>query len=111
MDADDVSQLNATWWLVCCVEWQACLQAIQGTFDCRKYISDVLISVCHAVLWPAVLQPPSAAEGWKGTTMEPHVKYFTDAFLGPLTASSKAALNTRAKQAAADQRVQRDVSW
>lgn len=60
----------------------------------------------------AVSQPPSAGvEGWKGTALEAHVKYFADAFLGPLTASSRAALNERAKQAAADQRGQRDVSW
>lgn len=43
--------------------------------------------------------------------MEPHVQYFADSFLAPLTASSRVALNERAKQAAADQRVQRDVSW
>lgn len=56
-------------------------------------------------------QQSVAADGWKGTAMEPHVQYFTDSFLAPLVASSKAALNERAKQAAADQRVQRDVSW
>jgi hypothetical protein len=43
--------------------------------------------------------------------MEAHVKYFAEAFLGPLTASSRSALNERAKQAAADQRGLRDVSW
>ena len=43
--------------------------------------------------------------------MEPHIDYFAYSFLAPLTASSKSALNDRAKQAAADQRVQQDVSW
>jgi hypothetical protein len=57
-----------------------------------------------------VLQP-AAGDGWKGTAMEPHVQYFADSFLAPLTTSSRVVLNERAKQAAADQRVQRDVSW
>jgi hypothetical protein len=57
------------------------------------------------------VQGAGAADGWKGTGMEAHVKYFTDSFLTPLTTSSRAALTERAKQVAADQRVQRDVSW
>lgn len=58
-----------------------------------------------------VAKPPGSTEGWKGTALEPHVTNFTENFLAALTASSRAALNERAKQAAADQRVQRDVSW
>lgn len=51
-------------------------------------------------------------DGWKGTSLEPHINAFTTSFLGPLTSSNKAALNEKAKQAAAEQRVQRvDVSW
>lgn len=69
-------------------------------------------TTAHCYVALCCLQPPSAGgEGWKGTALEAHVKYFADAFLGPLTASSRAALNERAKQAAADQRGLRDVSW
>ena len=54
---------------------------------------------------------PGSAAGWQGTSLEAHVQYFSDSFLTPLSASSKAALNERAKQAAAEQRGQQDVSW
>jgi DNA primase small subunit len=48
--------------------------------------------------------PSTTAEGWRGTALEPHIAAFSERFLAPLSASSKAALNERAKQAAADQR-------
>jgi hypothetical protein len=70
----------------------------------------LLIGVLVGAVLCCALQAPIAA-GWKGTAMEPHINYFADSFLASLTASSKSALNDRAKQAAADQRVQQDVSW
>eukprot|EP00878_Enallax_costatus_P016967 GHUV01017810.1.p1 GENE.GHUV01017810.1~~GHUV01017810.1.p1 ORF type:complete len:363 (+),score=140.41 GHUV01017810.1:81-1091(+) len=51
-------------------------------------------------------------DGWKGTSLEPYIDAFTIGFLAPLTSSNKAALNVKAKQAAAEQRGHRvDVSW
>ncbi|KAF6251539.1 primase subunit of DNA polymerase alpha [Scenedesmus sp. NREL 46B-D3] len=57
-------------------------------------------------------QQAQAAEGWRGTSLEPYVTAFTSSFLTPLAASSKAALNERARAAAAEQHTQRsDMSW
>eukprot|EP00775_Hariotina_reticulata_P003222 gene3222-3499_t len=43
-------------------------------------------------------------EGWQGTVLEPYIKAFNSNFLAPLASSSRAALNAKAKQAAAEQR-------
>eukprot|EP00879_Flechtneria_rotunda_P032488 GHRR01035701.1.p1 GENE.GHRR01035701.1~~GHRR01035701.1.p1 ORF type:complete len:267 (+),score=123.45 GHRR01035701.1:919-1719(+) len=60
------------------------------------------------------LQAGVVAEGWHGTSMEPFVQAFEKSFLAPLAASNRAALNDKAKEAAAEQRAQRDdgdLSW
>ena len=66
---------------------------------------------CHANT-PGHRQQPAAAEGWRGTSLEPYIAAFASSFLNPLAANSKAALNERAQTAAAEQRTQRaDMSW
>lgn len=53
-------------------------------------------------------------EGWQGTVLEPYIKAFNSSFLAPLASSSRAALNAKAKQAAAEQRGHRadqGVAW
>jgi hypothetical protein len=75
-----------------------------------------LILLCHPAVHMSSRNPrqqaAAAAEGWRGTSLEPYINAFASSFLAPLAASSKAALNERAQAAAAEQRTQRvDMSW
>ncbi|KAF8067167.1 Prim1 [Scenedesmus sp. PABB004] len=68
---------------------------------CRTRAADA----CAAAL--ARAQAPGAGEGWRGTALEPYVEAFASRFLSPLAAANRAALNDKAKAAAAEGRAAR----
>eukprot|EP00878_Enallax_costatus_P018310 GHUV01019268.1.p1 GENE.GHUV01019268.1~~GHUV01019268.1.p1 ORF type:complete len:165 (+),score=46.69 GHUV01019268.1:119-613(+) len=94
-------------------KFRKCLSDNIFAYSYPRLDVEVTEKMNHLLKAPFCVHPKTGkVDGWKGTSLEPCVVSFMTDLLGPLVSSKKAALNEKAKQAAAEQRGHRvDVSW